>query len=69
MLLGLALKPISILAASVPNFPPDPVGEKLYRGHVYHQALFMAAVFACAIVAASLVHKFARPGKRTDGPE
>ncbi len=57
ILAGLLLKPICLVAASVPNFPPDPVGEKLYRVHVYHQALFLVAIIACALLAAFLVHK------------
>ncbi len=66
MFLGFALKPISIVAASVPNFRPDPIGEKLYRAHVYHQALFMAAIIACALLAGYLVHKFARQDQKPD---
>ena len=60
ILLGLAIKPLSILAASVPNFPPNPVGEKLYRTQLYHEMLLPVVTIACALVAACLVHRFAR---------
>ncbi len=57
---------MAIFAASVPNFRPDPVGEKLYRAHVYHQALFLAAILAFALLAAWLVHWKSRKAPQPD---
>ncbi len=68
ILLGLALKPFCILGASVPNFPPNPVGEKLYRGYLYHETLLPVVIIAGALLAACIVHFVSR--KRVgDQPE
>jgi hypothetical protein len=60
MSLGLALIPVSVLGASVPNFPPNPVGEGLYRGQLFHGALLPITIIACALLAACIVHIVAR---------
>lgn len=59
ILLGSALKPLSILAASVPNFPPNPVGEKLYRTQLFHETLLPVVIIAGALLAAWVVHRIA----------
>ncbi len=60
ILLGLALKPICILGASVPNFPPNPVGEKLYRGQLYQDTLLPVLIILCALLAAGIAHLVGR---------
>jgi hypothetical protein len=50
ILFGLSFKPLSTIAASVPNFPPNPVGEKLYRAQFYHE-LFPVVIIALLLMA------------------
>jgi hypothetical protein len=59
-MLGLVLRPTAVLAASVPNFPPDPVGEKVYQAQLYHHMLLPVAIIAFALLAACLVHIIVR---------
>ncbi len=60
ILTALAFCPVSLLAASVPNFPPNPVGEKLYREQMYHDMLLPVVIIAGALVAAIIAHAFGR---------
>lgn len=62
----LLLTPISMLGASVPNFPPNPVGEKLFRAQMYHEMLLPVVIIVCALLAAGLVHLIGRKSHKAD---
>jgi hypothetical protein len=66
--LPLLLSPLCLVAASVPNFPPNPVGEKLYRTQLYHETLLPVALFVCALVAVYIVHRISEKGRKAHTP-
>ena len=53
------LTPLSALA-NVPNFPPNPVGERLYRNQLYHEAVLPVVILVCALLVVFFVHLFTR---------
>jgi hypothetical protein len=52
-------------AASVPNFPPNPVGEKLYRTQLYHETLLPVVVLVCVLLFIFIAHRI---GAKHDKP-
>src|SRR5438270_1873735 len=63
--LGLTVKacllaPLTLLGASVPNFPPNPVGERLYRNQLYREAVLPVVIVVCALLVVYFVHLFTR---------
>ncbi len=54
------LASLRILASSVPNFPPNPVGEKLYRGQLYNETLLPVVIIAFALLAGCIIHIISR---------
>ncbi len=67
-MIALMLLPWSVLAASVPNFPPNPVGEKLYRGQLFRETLLPVVILVCALVAVGIVHLVVRKRHRLESP-
>jgi hypothetical protein len=57
---------MATLAASVANFPPNPIGEKLYRQHLYHEMLLLGAIVACVLLVTFLIHKFGPKARSLD---
>jgi hypothetical protein len=55
-------------AASVPNFPPNPVGEKLYRTQLYHETLFPVLVLICVLLVVYIVHRISHKDGKSDSP-
>jgi hypothetical protein len=66
--LSLVIQPLCALGASVPNFPPNPVGEKLYRTQLYHETLLPLAIVAITILVAGVVHRISRRSRRSQSP-
>jgi hypothetical protein len=67
-LLVLFLNEWSSFAASVPNFPPNPVGEKLYRTQLYHETLFPVLVLICVLLVVYIVHRISHKDGKSDSP-
>ena len=63
------LAPFYVLGASVPNFPPNPVGEKLYREHLFHGALFPITLIACTLLTAGIIRLRARKTQNSHSAE
>jgi hypothetical protein len=67
-LLGAALNSMWALGASYPVLPPDPVGGKVFRERVYHEALFPVAIIAGALLAAYIAHLIALKAHKSHAP-
>ena len=66
ILLGSIITPICAFGASVPNFPPDPVGEKLYRAELYHDTLLPVAIIGVALLATCVIRRITRKAHEAD---
>ncbi len=64
--LGAFFAPPVLLAASVPNFPPNPVGEKLYRSQLTLELLLPVGIVVCALLAAYVALKLNRKNQKPD---
>lgn len=64
VLFGLAYNPVLTCRANVPNFTPDPAGEKLYREQLHHELLPLV-ILVVAFTAACLVRRIVRKTRRT----
>ena len=58
----LAVQPICVFGDGT-VFPPDPVGEKLYRAHLLENMLPLAFI-VCGFLVAWLLHTVQRKAKR-----
>ena len=60
--------PLATIAASVPNFPPNPVGEKLYRTQLSHELIPLVVILVCALLAMCVVWRLGHKAHKPDSP-
>jgi hypothetical protein len=60
----LAIQPVCVFGDGT-VFPPDPVGEKMYRAHLLADILPIA-IIVCALVAAWAAHKVLRKAEKPE---